>query len=1231
MGHGDSMTRGGGSSEDIGTAIELEDCNEEDSIAGDSDDEDYTNEDLGVGGDNDDDPNDGDYNDDDHNDDDSSDDESTDGNNDWNDDYRSDISANVSSGDDSRAAHYFQKYLSDESLLGQHAEHHDLMSELSASVSRASEFVESHAFRVWGINLKGVGKRLGALKRYLRKLAKETPYLLPDVIAVQDPSVAQVFRRILGYNFWYSATGTFTEADAPPTRSARQKSKQRVAQPVQGTRPNPTEDANPGSTQDTNVEREKPKMHKVCFYVHKSLSLTSWRVSKATGPNEDLVATLELATPSGELKIHNVYNHEDRLDVEELVALAGGEGDRILLGDFNFHHRMWSGTRRGVRTEKGNRFAASIDPMNLELLTEPGTITFSNSKDTSARSSTIDLTFASGRIASSVESCVAKKPMGFETDHRIIETAMKLTVLKENKIKLYWSKVTMETFQRHLKSLLPPHDFILKTHEQISAFFAAVMEALIRTVRACVPRGPCRREQKPPTGLDLKMERTKAELEKLWERAQMPGHENLKLQADEISWRIQQLDNMLWQRSTEKRSKTTRGAYGLAKLGKKISQPQEPCQVPPLLHEGRYYHQDKEKTTLIEKTMFRANENPDSKVVQDLPPGSDSEGRRQLFVSQDLDDEELRLLIKNLPKGKACGPDEIPYEAIQLGGDLLRFHLLRGFKACLEHGVHPDAFKDSNIVMLRKAGKPAHLPKSWRPIALLPCMGKLLEKIVALRMVAALKHSLPATQFGGRSTTEALQYMVNIIYGAWSKSTPQVVTLLALDISGAYNNVDRAKLLKMLVDKGMPKWIIEFIRSFLSNNTAAFHIPGYKSDRVYINTGIPQGSPLSPILFLLFASPLLKDLPLGKHRNDVKGNYLNAEVFCFSFVDDTYLIAVSNSYEANCRALTLMHDKVGNIARPLDILFGPDKYDLMHFRRPNARNDEGGDRSVTPNIPGFTKQPEEVSLRILGVQVDPQLTWSVHIDEIIAKVNRSLGYLTRISGSNWGPSLQTMRLFYLTTIRPIITYACGAWFIRRRRGQGHLRWGLKQKQVQKLESLQHKCLRKLSASFFKTKGLVLEKELCVENIWSVLHAQASGQRAKLLLRGWTRMNCRGSGKPKGQDLKNPHQVLNWEAVVPFLKAHAAFRQACSDDPEEARRWYDEKKRNQMIGRCVNKTAVEDCKRLWDTYVTKRKKTKESENSTGADLKYPAALTEKWGMQSFRTEIIGLNYHLHRIS
>jgi hypothetical protein len=184
------------------------------------------------------------------------------------------------------------------------------------------------------------------------------------------------------------------------------------------------------------------------------------------------------------------------------------------------------------------------------------------------------------------------------------------------------------------------------------------------------------------------------------------------------------------------------------------------------------------------------------------------------------------------------------------------------FAACLRLGHHPAAFKQASTVMLRKPDKDDYeQPKSWRPVALLPCMGKLLEKIFTHRLkLLALDHNLlPNMQFGtpGKCTTKALQFLLNNVYAAWVRKDRRLATLMGLDITGAYDRVDRVKLMKILEQAGIPDWMLRFIWSFLTDRNTDMRLPGFTSSKFWVNIGIPQGSPLSPILFLFFSMPIL--------------------------------------------------------------------------------------------------------------------------------------------------------------------------------------------------------------------------------------------------------------------------------------------------------------------------------------------------------------------------------------
>ncbi|KAG5787022.1 hypothetical protein H9Q69_013907 [Fusarium xylarioides] len=653
-----------------------------------------------------------------------------------------------------------------------------------------------------------------------------------------------------------------------------------------------------------------------------------------------------------------------------------------------------------------------------------------------------------------------------------------------------------------------------------------------------------------------------------------------------------------------------------------------------------------EKVDLFKKVIFRANDGP--KSCRAPVPADSTHRRKELHIRQNLTDEELEELIRGLPRWKSTGPDEVPYEAIQLGGGLLRNHLLRVFQVCLQMSYHPANFKDAILVMVRKSAKPANLPTSWRPLALLSCLGKILEKIVASRMQETLKanpHLLPARQFGWRTTSEALEYMLDKVYSAWAMG--KVVTIMGLDISGAYDNVWRQALIQTLADKGFPRWIVNMIQSFLSDRTAIFNLPGIISERFDLNTGVPQGSPLSPILFLFFAAPLLQRAKtFTNHPVEVDGKRSKVDLFAFAFVDDIYLMAISDNYAANCKGLEFLHEGVMATADELDLRFGADKYKIMHFKK---RQSKKGHNDVIPNITDFCKKPVQ-KMKILGVIVSSDLTWGEHISMVIGKVKQRMGYLSFISGPHWGPNLKTMRLFFISKIRPVFTYACGAWFIRRERDEDRISYQINNKQMKRLEDAQAFCLRKISGAFYRTAPQILEKEMFIENIWTVLHSQATLQRAKLFLSlpaSWKSdktFNFLKSG------VRNPYDDLNLDAWACTINLHEAinFQEDPSSREEGLEALDDPKTRNVKLKKFIKVRATRSCMVRWEKYVRQRRLDRALTSRGDNSAQLPAALLEPWGKKSLRyygenmsraqttillhcrTEFIGLKSHLSKI-
>jgi retron-type reverse transcriptase len=147
-----------------------------------------------------------------------------------------------------------------------------------------------------------------------------------------------------------------------------------------------------------------------------------------------------------------------------------------------------------------------------------------------------------------------------------------------------------------------------------------------------------------------------------------------------------------------------------------------------------------------------------------------------------------------------------------------------------------------------------------------------------------------------RSTMSAIGLLTSCVQTAWRAKPGSVVSMLSLDLAGAFDNVPHNKLLEILHRKRLPEWIIRAIAYFIQDRRTRITYTGFESDWIRTETGIPQGSPLSPILFLFFISELLEKF------QDPKSDILG-----FGFVDDINLITWDKSAEENCRRLTAAH------------------------------------------------------------------------------------------------------------------------------------------------------------------------------------------------------------------------------------------------------------------------------------------------------------------------------------
>jgi len=239
----------------------------------------------------------------------------------------------------------------------------------------------------------------------------------------------------------------------------------------------------------------------------------------------------------------------------------------------------------------------------------------------------------------------------------------------------------------------------------------------------------------------------------------------------------------------------------------------------------------------------------------------------------------------------------------------------------LAHGFHPPSLTKALGIVLDKPGKPSYdSPSSFRVIVLLRTLSKILERIVASRLsaqttICSLIHPLQCGSLPGRSTANAalvLQHNVESFHRLRYK-----VSTLLLDVKGGFDTVESASLLALLRRNGVSPYLVQWVGSFLRDRSCYLTFQGSPCLFAPISVGVPQGSPISPLLFLIYVSSLHLEVPRS---------------LIISYVDDFAVKVASPSYRTNVRLLQKSFSTLKRKASPINISFSVPKTKLIHLR-----------------------------------------------------------------------------------------------------------------------------------------------------------------------------------------------------------------------------------------------------------------------------------------------------------
>ena len=805
---------------------------------------------------------------------------------------------------------------------------------------------------------------------------------------------------------------------------------------------------------------------RVAIYIRKLANLTYCQRTDLTSDSDIIILDISGSNIES-FQIINIYN-EKSLDcqlnstsytVERSLQSIQLSTETLIVGDFNAHHSWWNSLI--TNSVRSDILVSWLNHNNCELINEPDIQTCARSTN-----SVIDLSFATQKLYSLISDWHIDELNASGSDHEIIIFSIrtKATELVDNLLCSEFFNLNKADWKLFSEELLIQSKHIDFSYLYSSQCFfndlnsaAIILRDLIYAAaeKSIPKRRFCEKSKHWWSEKLTNLRRKYSQLRRNWKRNRdSVSYSQFSQARNQYYQEIKLAKNSSWNSFLENAdSEQIFKAYKFCNQ-RKIEK------TPIICYNNQKATSFTEKCEVFLEALFPpqsisnniANIAAPIKIVNNNYTYIDDSYENQW---PELTEKELESAIFSSSSKKAPGPDRIGFLIIQKAYSTIPQLFYQLYSKLIQLGFHPDCWKESISVVIQKPNKKKESyseSSSYRTISLLNYLGKISEKIIIERLsffAETTDKILHINQMGGRkqrSTIDAAIILLSDI--ELNKHRKKLTSCLLLDVKKAFPTVDKDQLLDICYKLQLSSVLINWIDSFLTNRKMKLAFDGeIMNNSVSINAGIFQGSPVSPILFLIYISQLFK-------------SNSNLSVRMISYIDDIFLVVSSKTIQENCRILQNAVKKLINWGNNHYIEFDMKKTELIHFDYSNKS------LKCPVKIMKTSIFPKEV-VKWLGIWFDRKLSFKVHVEKRIAAASRMFYSISKLANTERGLSFQALRQLYIACVVSVADYGVPVW------------WKQQQFLIQKYEKLQNQALRKILGAFKTSPVSAMEIEAAI--------------------------------------------------------------------------------------------------------------------------------------------------------